>query len=82
LEALALDEVDAALGDVVSSNYLINTNYWVNLKIRSFAPIESRGFGFLLRPGDTWLRDYLARAVPAVSAQYGDSILRSWSGGR
>ncbi|HCF2412915.1 ATP-binding protein [Pseudomonas paraeruginosa] len=82
LEALALDEVDAALGDVVSSNYLINTNYWVNLKIKSFAPIESRGFGFLLRPDDARLRAYLDKVLPVVSAQFGDGILRSWSGGR
>lgn len=82
LEALALDEVDAALGDVVSSNYLINTNYWVNLKIKSFASIESRGFGFLLRPDDARLRAYLDKALPVISAQFGDSILRSWSGGR
>lgn len=51
LEALALDEVDAALGDVVSSNYLINTNYWVNLKIRSFAPSKAAASDFFSGPG-------------------------------
>lgn len=39
------------LGDAVSAHYLIQTHYLLNLRIENFAPIDSQGFRFLLRPG-------------------------------
>ncbi len=82
LEALTLGEIDAVLGDAVSSHYLIQTNYLLSLRIENFAPIESKGFRFLLRPGDEPLRDIIDRAIPRISMRYGEDILRSWSAGR
>ncbi len=82
LEALSLGEIDGFVGDTVSVHYLIRTNYLLNLQVQSFTPIESPGFGFLLAPEDTQLRSYIDQALPLISAQHGDDILRSWSGGR
>ncbi len=82
LEALTLGEVDAVLGDAVSSHYLIQTNYLLSLRIENFAPIDSQGFRFLLHPGDESLRDVIDHAIPKVSMRYGEDILRSWSAGR
>ncbi|EFI63182.1 transporter substrate-binding domain-containing protein [Comamonas sp. A23] len=82
LEALSLGEVDAVLADAFSANYLISVNYLVNLKIQGFVPVDSGGFGFLVRRGDGTLLDYINRAIPKVAAEYGDDILYSWSGGR
>jgi two-component system sensor histidine kinase EvgS len=65
-----------------SAHYLISVNYLVNLKIQGFVPVDSGGFGFLVRRGDDTLLDYLDRAIPKVAAEYGDDILYSWSGGR
>ena len=44
-------DVDGVLGDAVSAHYLIQTHYLLNLRIENFAPIDSQGFRFLLRPG-------------------------------
>ena len=82
LEALSLGEADAFVGDAVSANYLLQANYMLNLRIQGFAPIESTGMGFLLAPGDDRLLSYLNQALPQISAQHGDDIMRSWSGGR
>ena len=51
LEALEHGDVDGVLGDAVSAHYLIQTHYLLNLRIENFAPIDSQGFRFLLRPG-------------------------------
>lgn len=82
LEALTLGEIDAVLGDAVSSHYLIQTHYLLSLRIENFAPIDSHGFRFLLRVGDEPLRAIINRALPKISGRYGEDILRSWSAGR
>lgn len=82
LDALSLGEVNAVLTDAVSAHYLISVNYLINLTIQSFAPVDSGGFGFLLKKGDYGLLNYINYAIPKVSDEYGDMILRSWSGGR
>ncbi|MGO3890938.1 MAG: ATP-binding protein [Paenalcaligenes sp.] len=82
LDALSLGEINAVLIDAVSAHYLISVNYLINLSIQSFAPIDSGGFGFLLKKGDHALLNYINYATPKVSDEYGDMILRSWSGGR
>ncbi len=70
------------LGDAVSTHYLIQTHYLLNLRIENFAPIDSQGFRFLLRPGDEPLLALIDRALPHISGRYGDELLRSWSAGR
>ncbi|AIS12494.1 chemotaxis protein CheY [Pseudomonas chlororaphis subsp. aurantiaca] len=82
LEALVLGDVDAVLGDAVSSHYLMQTHYLLGLRIDNFAPVDSQGFRFLLRPGDETLRGIIDRAIPRISRRYGEDILRSWSAGR
>ncbi len=68
-------------GDAVSTHYLIQTHYLLNLRIENFAPIDSQGFRFLLRPGDEPLLALIDRALPHISGRYGDELLRSWSAG-
>lgn len=82
LEALSMGDVDGVLGDAVSTHYLIQTHYLLNLRIENFAPIDSQGFRFLLRPGDEPLLALIDRALPHISGRYGDELLRSWSAGR
>lgn len=82
LEALSLGEVDGVINDAISSHFLININYLLNLRIENFAPLDSRGFGFLLRAGDNRLREVIDRALPSIRARYGENILRSWRAGR
>ncbi|MBN0698035.1 transporter substrate-binding domain-containing protein, partial [Pseudomonas aeruginosa] len=41
LEALSMGDVDGVLGDAVSTHYLIQTHYLLNLRIENFAPIDS-----------------------------------------
>ncbi len=43
LEALSMGDVDGVLGDAVSTHYLIQTHYLLNLRIENFAPIDSQG---------------------------------------
>lgn len=82
LEALSLGEIDGFIGDTVTVHYLIQANYLLNLRVQGFAPIESRGFGMLVRHDDAQLKAYLDQALPAITLQHGDDILRSWSGSR
>ncbi|WP_376753379.1 ATP-binding protein [Delftia tsuruhatensis] len=82
LEALSLGEIDGFVGDTVTVHYLIQANYLLNLRVQGFAPIESRGFGMLVRHGDAQLKAYLDQALPSITVQHGDDILRSWSGSR
>lgn len=80
LEALSLGEIDAFIGDTVSVHYLMQAHSLLNLRVQGFAPVESRGFGFLLRQDDTLLGAYLDQALPRIAMQHGDDILRGWSG--
>jgi two-component system sensor histidine kinase EvgS len=80
LEALSLGEIDAFIGDTVSVHYLIQANYLLNLRVQGFAPIESRGFGFLARRDDAQLLSYIDQALPMIAVQHGDDILHGWSG--
>lgn len=57
-----MGDVDGVLGDAVSTHYLIQTHYLLNLRIENFAPIDSQGFRFLLRPGDEPLLALIDRA--------------------
>jgi two-component system sensor histidine kinase EvgS len=81
-EAVSLGVADAAIIDVVAAHFAINTYYLLNLRIENFAPLESEGFGFLVRGTDPKLHALLNRAIPQITATYGDDILRSWSAGR
>ncbi|MDF3933199.1 ATP-binding protein [Pseudomonas citronellolis] len=81
LEALSLGNADGMLGDVLSVHYLINMNYLFNLRIDNFAPLESAGFGFLLRPGDEHLLGLIDRALARIEGPRNDEILRRWSAG-
>ncbi|WP_097302575.1 ATP-binding protein [Pseudomonas chlororaphis] len=82
LEALSLGEVDGVIDDAISAHYLININYLLNLRIQNFAPVESHGFGFLLRASDARLHALTERALPPIRARYSENILRGWSAGR
>ncbi|BBN53716.1 two-component system sensor histidine kinase/response regulator [Pseudomonas chlororaphis subsp. aurantiaca] len=82
LEALSLGEVDGVIDDAISAHYLININYLLNLHIENFAPLESHGFGFLVRAPDTRLHALIERALLPIRARYGEKILRGWSAGR
>ncbi|SFP84181.1 two-component system, NarL family, sensor histidine kinase EvgS [Pseudomonas sp. NFPP07] len=82
LEALSLGEVDGVIDDAISAHYLININYLLNLHIENFAPVESHGFGFLVRASDARLQELIERALLPIRARYGEKILRGWSAGR
>ncbi|AIS14129.1 chemotaxis protein CheY [Pseudomonas chlororaphis subsp. aurantiaca] len=82
LEALSLGEVDGVIDDEISAHYLININYLVNLHIENFAPVESSGFGFLLRASDARLHGLIERALLPIRARHSQNILRGWSAGR
>ncbi|WP_025805305.1 ATP-binding protein [Pseudomonas chlororaphis] len=81
LEALSLGEVDGVIDDAVSAHYLININYLLDLHIENFAPVESRGFGFLVRASDTRLHGVIERALPSIRSRHSEKILRNWSAG-
>ncbi|WP_435609098.1 ATP-binding protein [Pseudomonas knackmussii] len=81
LDALSLGSVDGVLDDALSVHYLINMNYLFDLRIANFAPVESSGFGFLVREGDERLRDLLDHGLSRVGTLRREEILRRWSAG-
>ena len=52
-----------------------------NLRIDNFAPLESAGFGFLMRPGEERLLGLVDRGLARIDVQRNEEILRRWSAG-
>ncbi|UUT10207.1 transporter substrate-binding domain-containing protein [Pseudomonas zeae] len=81
LAALAFGKVDLFLGDTVSSNYLINLNYFNYVRLHSFVKTQTNGFSFALRRGN----DQLLRLIDSVIESMGEGkiaeITKRWSGG-
>ena len=81
LAALAFGRVDLYLGDALSSNLLINENYFNYVKVERFVDINTRGTSYALRKDNNALRHILDTAIAAIDSHEYDEILRRWAGG-
>lgn len=81
LAALAFGKVDRYLGDTLSSNYLINLNYFNYVRLDSFIDLNTSSFSFALRHNNKKLLSLINVALSAMSDTRVAEITKRWSGG-
>ncbi|EIM18943.1 ATP-binding protein [Pseudomonas chlororaphis] len=81
LAALAFGGADLYLGDTVSSNYLVNLNYFNYVRTYASLDMPVGGFAFAIRSGSESLGNVLNAALKVVREYYLEDMLKRWSGG-
>lgn len=81
LAALAFGNADMYLGDMVSSNYHVNLNYFNYVRMHSALDISTSGFAFALSSDAARLDKVLNSVLKLVRDEYSAEILKRWSGG-
>ncbi|MBA1202694.1 transporter substrate-binding domain-containing protein [Pseudomonas capeferrum] len=81
ISAVALGQVDAYLGDAISSDYLIGRNYPGRVKIDHFIQRPPESFAFALDRTQQRLARLVDRALERISDSERLNILRRWSSG-
>ncbi|CRL51651.1 ATP-binding protein [Pseudomonas sp. URMO17WK12:I11] len=81
LAALAFGNADMYLGDMVSSNYQVNLNYFNYVRMHTALDIPTGGFAFAVRSDANRLDKVLNTTLKLVREEYSAEILKRWSGG-
>lgn len=81
LGAVAFGADDVYLGDFISANYLINTNYRNDLQLAGPAGLDANPFGFALLRRDARLKPIVDKALAAIPMERRQRIEQRWSAG-
>ncbi|WP_434768349.1 ATP-binding protein [Pseudomonas triticicola] len=81
LGAVAFGADDVYLGDFISANYLINTNYRNDLQLAGPAGLDANPFAFALLRSDEVLKRIVDKALLAVPMERRHLIEQRWSAG-
>lgn len=81
LSAVALGQVDAYLGDAISSDYLIGRNYSGMVKLDHFVQQPAESFAFAMDRTQQRLARLVDRALSRIADSERLNILRRWSSG-
>lgn len=81
LGAVAFGSADVYLGDFISANYLINTNYRNDLQLTGPAGLDANPFGFALLRSQVRLKRIVDKALVAIPMEYRQRIEQRWSAG-
>ncbi|MGE8115304.1 transporter substrate-binding domain-containing protein [Pseudomonas sp. NPDC086566] len=81
LAAVDLGEVDAYLGDAISTDYQIGKSYQGTVKIDHFSQMASGTFAFAFANDNLRLRRLVDSALARISESERLNILRRWSSG-
>lgn len=81
LGAVAFGSDDVYLGDFISANYLINTNYRNDLQLTGPAGLDANPFGFALLRSDVRLKHIVDKALAAIPMEHRQRIEQRWSVG-
>jgi two-component system sensor histidine kinase EvgS len=81
LGAVAFGADDVYLGDFISANYLINTNYRNDLQLAGPAGLDANPFGFALLRRDGRLKRVVDKALAAIPMERRQRIEQRWSVG-
>ncbi|MGE1161644.1 hypothetical protein ACQJ0H_23030, partial [Pantoea agglomerans] len=79
LGAVAFGADDVYLGDFISANYLINTNYRNDLQLAGPAGLDANSFGFALLRSDGRLKRIVDKALTAIPMERRQRIELRWS---
>ncbi|MFJ2710380.1 transporter substrate-binding domain-containing protein [Pseudomonas sp. NPDC087346] len=82
LGAVAFGADDVYLGDLISANYLINTNYRNDLQLAGPSGLDANSFGFALLRSDARLQHIVDKALAAIPMERRQRIEQRWSAGR
>jgi two-component system sensor histidine kinase EvgS len=82
LGAVAFGADDVYLGDFISANYLINTNYRNDLQLAGPAGLDANSFGFALLRSDVRLKRIVDKALVAIPMERRQRIEQRWSVGQ
>lgn len=82
LGAVAFGVDDGYLGDLISANYLINTNYRNDLQLAGPSGLDANPFGFALLRSDVRLKRIIDKALAAIPMERRQLIEQRWSAGR
>ncbi|MFJ2536542.1 transporter substrate-binding domain-containing protein [Pseudomonas sp. NPDC087614] len=81
LGAVAFGADDVYLGDFISANYLINTNYRNDLQLAGPSGLDANPFGFALLRTDVRLRRLVDKALASIPMEHRLRIEQRWSAG-
>ncbi|UST72268.1 transporter substrate-binding domain-containing protein [Pseudomonas siliginis] len=81
LAALAFGDADIYLGDMISTNYHVNLNYFNYVRMHAALDIPTGGFAFAIRSDADRLDKVLNTALKLVREEHSEAILKRWSGG-
>ncbi|CAI8831040.1 two-component system, NarL family, sensor histidine kinase EvgS [Pseudomonas sp. IT-347P] len=81
LGAVAFGADDVYLGDFISANYLINTNYRNDLQLAGPSRLDADAFGFALLRSDVRLKRIVDKALMAIPMARRQRIEQRWSVG-
>lgn len=79
--AVAFGQADVYLGDAISANYLISSNYLNNVQMTDFSRMEVKPFAFAFFKENTQLANIVNTTLDAIPITERMSILRRWKGG-
>ncbi|WP_025110414.1 transporter substrate-binding domain-containing protein [Pseudomonas sp. H1h] len=82
LGAVAFGVDDGYLGDLISANYLINTNYRNDLQLAGPSGLDANPFGFALLRSEVRLKRIIDRALAVIPMERRQLIEQRWSAGR
>ncbi|WP_426205185.1 transporter substrate-binding domain-containing protein [Pseudomonas sp. TWP3-1] len=82
LGAVAFGMADLYLGDFISSNYLINTNYRNDLQLAGPAGLDANPFAFAMAHGNARLKRIVDQALLAIPMEQRQLMEQRWSAGR
>lgn len=81
LGAVAFGTDDVYLGDFISANYLINTNYRNDLQLTGPAGLDANPFGFALLRSQVRLKRIVDKALAVIPMEHRQRIEQRWSAG-
>ncbi|BBP69955.1 two-component system sensor histidine kinase/response regulator [Pseudomonas sp. Seg1] len=81
LGAVAFGADEVYLGDFISANYLINTNYRNDLHLAGPAGLDANPFGFALLRSEVRLKRIVDKALASIPMEHRQRIEQRWSAG-
>lgn len=82
LGAVAFGTAEVYLGDFISANYLINTNYRNDLQLAGPSGLDANPFAFALARDNVRLRRLVDLALLAIPLEQRQIVEQRWSAGR
>ncbi|MBW4653814.1 MAG: transporter substrate-binding domain-containing protein [Kaiparowitsia implicata GSE-PSE-MK54-09C] len=81
LAALSFGEVDVAVGELISTNSLINSSYFNYVKVDKVLSGEGYGAAFVINKEHVGFLKAIDEVISSVNSDVREGIIKRWSGG-